>query len=173
MDAPVRLSAFGIVSIAMVILVATCAFVVRERRTTWHAHARLRDAADIAPGSSPLLFRGVRIGVVRSIHLGPGGAIADLELDRGDVPLHALDSVRALAAAPFGAPVEIVPGPQNVPLLTAGDTLAPASPPKPPRSTAEAAVLRDSIAALVAKMREDSIAIAHNLQRLPRKRRAP
>ncbi len=151
------------------IIVATCAFIVRERRTTWHAHAVLRDAADIAPGSSPVVFRGVRIGVVRSIHLGPGGAIADLELDRADVPLHILDSVRALVAAPFGAPVEIVPGPQSVRPLTANDTLPPASPPKPPRSSVEAGALRDSIAVLITKMREDSVAIAKNLERLPRK----
>jgi hypothetical protein len=170
----IRLNAFGMIAVAAIVVVGATAAVARGARTTRRIHARLADALGVKEGTR-VTYHGVNVGVVQRLRLTPAGMVIDADLERADVPLRAGDSARVEAGKrvemgdvklSVSSVVELVPGAVSAPPLTDRDTLAAAAPrDQKIQYVIDPGRLRDSLARLVQRLRDDSIALARRTQR--------
>ncbi|MCB4429056.1 MCE family protein [Synechococcus sp. MU1643] len=94
---------------------------VRLGSSRWSLTARFNDAAGLAE-RSPVTYRGILVGSVRSIEVTPVAVVAELEIDKGDLrlPLPVTATVGAGSLLGGDAQVALVSGatplPNNAPL---------------------------------------------------------
>ena len=99
---------------------------VRLGSSYWTLTARFNDAAGLAE-RSPVTYRGILVGSVRSIAVTPEAVVAELEIDKGDLilPLPVTATVASGSLLGGDAQVSIVsrgtPLPQDAPLPRAAD----------------------------------------------------
>ena len=99
---------------------------VRLGSSYWSLTARFNDAAGLAE-RSPVTYRGILVGSVRSIAVTPEAVVAELEIDKGDLilPLPVTATVASGSLLGGDAQVSIVsrgtPLPQDAPLPRAAD----------------------------------------------------
>ena len=99
---------------------------VRLGSSHWSLTARFNDAAGLAE-RSPVTYRGILVGSVRSIEVTPEAVVAELEIDKGDLrlPLPVTATVGAGSLLGGDAQVALVSGgtplPKNAPLPRGAD----------------------------------------------------
>ena len=99
---------------------------VRLGSSYWTLTARFNDAAGLAE-RSPVTYRGILVGSVRSIAVTPEAVVAELEIDKGDLilPLPVTATVASGSLLGGDAQVSLVsrgtPLPQDAPLPRAAD----------------------------------------------------
>ena len=99
---------------------------VRLGSSYWSLTARFNDAAGLAE-RSPVTYRGILVGSVRSIAVTPEAVVAELEIDKGDLilPLPVTATVASGSLLGGDAQVSLVsrgtPLPQDAPLPRAAD----------------------------------------------------
>ena len=99
---------------------------VRLGASHWSLTARFNDAAGLAE-RSPVTYRGILVGSVRSIEVTPEAVVAELDMDKGDLrlPLPVTATVGASSLLGGDAHVALVSGatplPNNAPLPRGAD----------------------------------------------------
>ena len=99
---------------------------IRMGSSQWSLTARFNDAAGLAE-RSPVTYRGIVVGSVRSIAVTPEAVVAELEINKGDLrlPLPVTATVGAGSLLGGDAQVALVsdgpPLPRNAPLPSGGD----------------------------------------------------
>ena len=99
---------------------------IRMGSSQWSLTARFNDAAGLAE-RSPVTYRGIVVGSVRSIAVTPEAVVAELEINKGDLrlPLPVTATVGAGSLLGGDAQVALVsdgpPLPRNAPLPRGGD----------------------------------------------------
>ena len=99
---------------------------VRLGSSHWTLTARFNDAAGLAE-RSPVTYRGIVVGSVRSIEVTPEAVVAELAIDKGDLrlPLPVTATVGAVSLLGGDAQVALVsrgiPLPKNAPLPRGAD----------------------------------------------------
>ena len=99
---------------------------VRLGSSHWTLTARFNDAAGLAE-RSPVTYRGILVGSVRSIAVTPEAVVAELEMDKADLrlPLPVTATVGSSSLLGGSAKVALVsrgtPLPQDAPLPRSGD----------------------------------------------------
>ena len=102
---------------------------VRLGSSYWTLTARFNDAAGLAE-RSPVTYRGILVGSVRSIAVTPEAVVAELEIDKGDLilPLPVTATVASGSLLGGDAQVSLVsrgaPLPKGAPLPRAADCRA-------------------------------------------------
>ncbi|MCB4407053.1 MlaD family protein [Synechococcus sp. MU1642] len=99
---------------------------IRLGSSHWYLTARFNDAAGLAE-RSPVTYRGILVGSVRTIEVTPEAVVAELEIDKGDLrlPLPVTATVGAGSLLGGDAQVALVSGatplPNNAPLPRGAD----------------------------------------------------
>ena len=99
---------------------------IRLGSSHWSLTARFNDAAGLAE-RSPVTYRGIHVGSVRSIEVTPEAVVAELEINKGDLrlPLPVTATVGAGSLLGGDAQVALVTGgtplPKNAPLPRGAD----------------------------------------------------
>ena len=99
---------------------------VRLGSSYWSLTARFSDAAGLAE-RSPVTYRGILVGSVRSIEVTPEAVVAELEIDKGDLRLPLPVTATVGAGSLLGGDAQVAlfsggpPLPKNAPLPRGAD----------------------------------------------------
>ena len=99
---------------------------VRLGASHWSLTARFNDAAGLAE-RSPVTYRGILVGSVRSIEVTPEAVVAELEIDKGDLRLSLPVTATVGAGSLLGGDAQVAlvsgatPLPNNAPLPRGAD----------------------------------------------------
>jgi len=99
---------------------------VRLGSSHWTLTARFNDAAGLAE-RSPVTYRGIVVGSVRSIEVTPEAVVAELEIDKGDLRLPLPVTATVGAGSLLGGDAQValvsrgIPLPKNAPLPRGAD----------------------------------------------------
>ena len=99
---------------------------VRLGSSHWSLTARFSDAAGLAE-RSPVTYRGILVGSVRSIEVTPEAVVAELEIDKGDLRLPLPVTATVGAGSLLGGDAQVAlfsggpPLPKNAPLPRGAD----------------------------------------------------
>ena len=99
---------------------------VRLGSSHWSLTARFNDAAGLAE-RSPVTYRGILVGSVRSIEVTPEAVVAELEIDKGDLRLPLPVTATVGAGSLLGGDAQVAlfsggpPLPKNAPLPRGAD----------------------------------------------------
>ena len=102
---------------------------VRLGSSYWTLTARFNDAAGLAE-RSPVTYRGILVGSVRSIAVTPEAVVAELEIDKGDLILPLPVTATVASASLLGGDAQVslvsrgIPLPKDAPLPRAADCRA-------------------------------------------------
>lgn len=89
-------------------------------------HALVRKAPGLKPGAR-VEYRGIDIGVVRSVGFTDAGVKLDLAIERRDAPIRSRDQVWITSEGTFETQVvDIIPGDSTAPLVARGASLTAA-----------------------------------------------
>ena len=99
---------------------------VRLGSSYWTLTARFNDAAGLAE-RSPVTYRGILVGSVRSIAVTPEAVVAELEIDKGDLILPLPVTATVASGSLLGGDAQValvsrgIPLPKDAPLPRAAD----------------------------------------------------
>ena len=102
---------------------------VRLGSSYWTLTARFNDAAGLAE-RSPVTYRGILVGSVRSIAVTPEAVVAELEIDKGDLILPLPVTATVASGSLLGGDAQVslvsrgIPLPKDAPLPRAADCRA-------------------------------------------------